>query len=136
MPLKIDDLGLERFPSLPEELPIFELSAPPFADRRTGIARLSEFLRLGDLRAVEMDHGLVLAGERGEIEYFHASGAVWARDAPRREQRDELPQVGGHKEVKGGKGPAEADAAGQLLAQAWSPGGDRAVCREAAAGEP
>jgi hypothetical protein len=103
MALKIDDLGLREPPKLPEAVPVFELSAPSFASRRAGLARLSDLLGLGDLRMVELDHGVVLGGERGEIEYFHASGAVWARDATAADRhKTELRKWEGAQETKRG----------------------------------
>jgi hypothetical protein len=121
MPLKIDDLGLKELPKLPEAVPVFELSAPTFAERRAGIGVLQEHLRLGDLRSAEVDHGTVLAGERGDIHYFHASGAVWARDATAaREHRNELRKWEGVEVGKTGgqRVRLNRNAAGQLLAQA------------------
>jgi hypothetical protein len=44
-------------------------------------SRLAEHLKLGDLRAVELDHAVVMASKQGDFHYFHASGAVMARDA-------------------------------------------------------
>src|SRR6185295_7301931 len=37
--------------------------------------------RLGALRPVELEHAVVMASKQGDITFFHASGAVWARDA-------------------------------------------------------
>jgi len=82
MALKLDSLDMRaKLPELPTSAPIYALSAPPLEERRAAIARLSDRLKLGTLRSVELDHGQVFASERGDITHFHASGAVWARDA-------------------------------------------------------
>jgi hypothetical protein len=82
MALKLDDLELKTpLPKLPPSLPVFALAAPSLEERRAPINRLGEHLQLGALRAVELGHGTVLASERGDITHFHASGALWARDA-------------------------------------------------------
>ena len=63
MPLKISDLeSTYSCPTLPASLPVFALSAPP-SRRRAAIGRLGEQLKLGTLRPVELDHGVV-TGER------------------------------------------------------------------------
>jgi hypothetical protein len=82
MSIKLNNLEIKvKLPVLPKSLPVFALAAPTLADRRGAIARLNELMKLGTLRSVELDHGLVMASERGDITCFHASGAVWARDA-------------------------------------------------------
>lgn len=122
MPLKIGDLDFKaKLPQIPSSVPVFELSSPSLDARREGLARLSRHLRLGDVRSVEVDHGTVLASERGEIEYFHASGAVWARDATAaRAGRNELRKWEGVKEGKtgGNRVTLAADASRRLIGQA------------------
>ena len=118
MPLKIADLGKVRLPELPGALPVFELAAPSLESRRAGLAQLAEALRLGELRSAELDHGTVLAGKRGEIEYFRASGGVWARDAAAAaEHKNESRRWEGAQETK--RGPQRvtlsADASKQLI---------------------
>lgn len=103
MALKIEDLGLKRAPRLPNAAPVFALSAPSFSSRRAGLDRLADTLRLGGLRSFDVDHGVIMAGERGEIEFFHASGAVWARDAAAaRAQSSELRKWDGLVQTKTG----------------------------------
>lgn len=122
MPLKIGDLDIKaKLPELPTSIPVFELGAPSLAERREGIARLGDHLKLGNLRAVEVDHGTILAGERGEIEYFHASGAVWARDATAAQSgRNEMRRWEGLKEAKtgGNRMSLNADASRRLIGRA------------------
>lgn len=82
MSIKLNSLEIKaRLPVLPASLPVFALAAPSFEERRAPIARLAEHLKLGTLRQVDLDHASVLAGSHGDITCFHASGAVWARDA-------------------------------------------------------
>ena len=121
MALTIDDLGGVQLPKLPDAVPVFELSAPPLASRRAGIARLAEALKLGDLRSAEVDHGVVMASERGEIEYFSASGGVWARDASAASEfKNELRKWDGVQERKRGdmRMTLNAAASQRLLGQA------------------
>ena len=82
MALTLKDIDLKAdLPDLPPTLPVFEVSAPTLEERRPGLERLRDHFQLGDLRSIQLDHALIMAGERGEIEYFYASGGVWARDA-------------------------------------------------------
>lgn len=82
MALKLGDLDIKaKLPELPKSLPVVALTAPAFSERRAAIARLGEHLKLGALRSVELEHGVVMASKRGDITFFHASGAVLARDA-------------------------------------------------------
>src|SRR6266536_1480938 len=122
MPLKIGDLDFKaKPPGLPASVPVFELSAPSLDERREGLARLGDQLKLGDLRSVDVEHGTLMASERGEIEYFYASGAVWARDATAVQAgRNELRKWSGLKDGKtgGNRMTLNADASRRLIAQA------------------
>lgn len=82
MTIRLNNLEIKsKLPELPKSLAVFALEAPTFESRRAAIARLGERLKLGALRQVELEHGIVLASEAGDITHFHASGALWARDA-------------------------------------------------------
>lgn len=82
MSVRLNALEIKaKLPELPKTLPVFALEAPSFEARRGAIARLGERMKLGSLRSVELDHGIVMASENGDITHFHASGALWARDA-------------------------------------------------------
>jgi hypothetical protein len=119
--LRIKDLGIRRLPKLPATVPVFELATPSLSDRRAGIAYLTDHLRLGSLRTVELDHGIIMAGARGEVEYFHASGAVWARDASAElAQKGELREWDGLEKVRSGgdRVRLNAEASRGLIAQA------------------
>jgi len=82
MSLKLSDFELKlRIPELPSSIPVFALSAQSLDDRRAAITHLGKHLQLGDLRSAELDHAVVMASAQGDIHYFHASGAILARDA-------------------------------------------------------
>ncbi|MEN8238454.1 MAG: hypothetical protein ABFR53_04535 [Actinomycetota bacterium] len=82
MTLTIRDLNLQvELPELPRSIPVAQLAAPTLEERRTSIDVIAGALGLDDLSPGETGHSLAFVGERGEIEYFPASGAVWARDA-------------------------------------------------------
>jgi hypothetical protein len=121
MPLKISDLELKtELPRLPSSVPVFSLSAPSLGDRRAAIARLSEHLKLGDLRSVELDHAVVMAGKQGDIHYFPASGAVLARDATAgRDADNELRKWAGLQDSKTGgqRITLNPDASRRLIGQ-------------------
>jgi hypothetical protein len=79
--MKLSSLDIKaKLPEMPQSMPVFALGVPSLDDRRSAIARLGDHLKLGALRPVGLDHGVVLASERGDITYFHASGALSARD--------------------------------------------------------
>jgi len=122
MTLTLDNLDLVvRLPEMPKSMPVFELTAPTLEDRRPGLDRLRELLRLGELRSAEFDHALVMAGDRGEIEFFPASGAVWARDATAtQDSGDELRRWEQLEESEDEGGPRltlSRDAADRLISQ-------------------
>lgn len=80
--MKFEQLTLKtRLPDWRASIPVFAMAPPPLEERRATARRLGDGLKLGTLRAAELEHGLVLASERGDITVFHASGALWARDA-------------------------------------------------------
>jgi hypothetical protein len=92
MAFKLSDLELKtELPRLPSSVPVYSLTAPSLDDRRVAIGRLREYLKLGDVRSVELDNAVVMASKQGDIQYFPASGAVMARDATAgRDAGDEL----------------------------------------------
>jgi hypothetical protein len=80
--MKFSQLTIKTpLPAWRPSMPVFALPEPPLAARRAAARKLADVLRLGHLRTVEFEHGQVLAGERGDVTVFHASGAVLARDA-------------------------------------------------------
>jgi len=121
MPLKLSDLEITtNLPLLPASLPVFSLTAPTLDDRRASIVRLGEQLKLGALRPVELDHGVVMASKLGDITFFHASGAVWARDAAAMQgAANELRKWPGQVETgeDGRRTALNPDAAKKLIAQ-------------------
>lgn len=123
MTIKLNNLEIKaRLPALPAAVPVFALDAPTFEERRASIGRLAEQLKLGTLRQVDLDHGSVLASSHGDITCFHASGAVWARDATATKGAvNELRKWEGQVETTGTDGQRvglNADASRKLLAQA------------------
>jgi hypothetical protein len=90
-----------RLPKMPASIPVFALSAPSLDERRSAINRLAKHLKLGELRSAEFDHAVIMANPRGDIQYFHASGAMLARDATiARSQKDELRRWEGLQDSK------------------------------------
>ena len=122
MTVKLNTLEIKtRLPALPPTMPVFALAAPTLDERRTAIGRLGEHFKLGPTRPVELDHGVSHASERGDITYFHASGAVLARDATvGLNATDELRKWEGLVQtgVDGQRVALGPDAGKRLLAQA------------------
>jgi len=100
----MNDFDLKvRLPEVPSSIPVFALSAPSLGDRRTAIDRLGKRLELGGLHSAEFDHAVVMASPRGDIHYFHASGAVLARDATaERDQKNEFRKWEGLQDSENG----------------------------------
>lgn len=68
-------------PAWRASIPVFALAEPPLQARRATARKLADHFKLGDLREVDLAHGNLLGSARGDITVFHASGALWARDA-------------------------------------------------------
>ncbi len=82
MTLNIKDIRFETdLPKIPEIAPVLRCEAPRFQDRAEGFKALAERLQLGRLRELESEFGRMLASEVGAVEYFAASGAIWAANA-------------------------------------------------------
>jgi hypothetical protein len=82
MPLTINDLKLNvDLPKLPQSMSLFETESPTLAHRGRAIEIFRETLNLGDSNPVELPDSIAFASKRGEVEFFRASGAIWARDA-------------------------------------------------------
>lgn len=122
MPIKITDIEFKaKLPALPSSLPVFALDAPSFEERRASIAQLSDRMKLGTLRPVELEHGTVMAGKQGDVTFFHASGAVWARNATvGRGATDEMRKWDGLVETKtdGQRMALNDDMSKRLITQA------------------
>lgn len=123
MSVKLNSLEFQaKLPALPPTLRVFALAAPSFDERRGAIARLGEHLELGALRSVDIDQGTVLASARGDIMYFQASGALWARDAAATKgAADEFRKWEGLTETQRSDGhrvALNADMSARLVAQA------------------
>jgi hypothetical protein len=81
MALKVQYLDIKtRIPKLPTSMSLLELKGTSLDERQWAISFLSRRLDLGDLKPIETPNSLVFASKRGEVEYFHASGAIWARN--------------------------------------------------------
>jgi len=82
MTIKISSIEMmARVPQLPKTLPVVALTIPSLEERRQSVLRLAEQMQLGTMKSAQLEHGLVMASERGDITVFHASGGVWARNA-------------------------------------------------------
>jgi hypothetical protein len=119
--MKFQQLTMKtELPKWRASMPVFAMAAAPIKQRHAVARKLADHLQLGDFRAVELEHGLMLASERGDITVFHASGAVWARDATasakeKSEMRDWPGLVSGATGSAGGDFALSPDAAKQLI---------------------
>ena len=79
MTLKLDDLRFESdIPELPDIGPVVHVAAPDFESRGRAMKALVGRLDLGNPKDVHTEFGRALVSWRGEVEYFHASGAIWS----------------------------------------------------------
>jgi hypothetical protein len=82
MSLTLNDIEWRtELPDIPDKLPMAILATPSYEERLHAIRTLHERFRLGDTIELDLPFGIAHAGERGEVQYFSASGAVRARDA-------------------------------------------------------
>lgn len=89
MALKLDDIDFNvRLPELPREVPLYRTTAPSLGERSRALDLFGRTLRLEALQPVELPDSVVYAGKRGELEYFPASGGLWARNACHDERFD------------------------------------------------
>lgn len=68
-------------PDIPDKLPVAILATPAYEERLHAVRTLHERFRLGDTIELDLPNGIAHASQRGEVQYFSASGAVRARDA-------------------------------------------------------
>jgi len=73
-------------PKIPSSHSVIEVQAVHAEVRKWPMKILARRLDLGELHEVETPHGHALASKYGEVEYFDASGGLWARDARADEQ--------------------------------------------------
>lgn len=81
MALRIDDLKVRgSLPELPRSMPLPAIRVPTLEERRWSIETVGRQLGLGKMSLAEVPHGYVFGSPKGEVEFFRASGAVWASD--------------------------------------------------------
>jgi len=81
MVLRISDLNIRgSLPELPRSIALLEVHIPTFEERRWCIATVGRRLGLGKMNLVEVPHGHIFGSPKGEVEFFRASGAIWASD--------------------------------------------------------
>jgi hypothetical protein len=104
MALTIDDLDLRiDLPEIPDSVAVPILEPVSLDERRRAIDAFSARLSLRRLEMAQLTDSIVFASERGEIEYFPASGAIWARDATAElEHENELRKWAGLERVESG----------------------------------
>lgn len=138
MALTLDDIDWKvRLPEPPKSLPLYETTAPSLKDRSRAMEVIGEQLGLQELRPVELPHSVVHASRRGEVEFFPASGGLWARNAELGDRYDnELRDWPGLVESHGRGDPAltlSPDSSKQLLEQARSLFADSGLLSDAMA---
>jgi hypothetical protein len=104
MALTLDDVDWKvRLPEPPKSLPLYETTAPTLKERSRAMEVIGQQLGLNELRPVELPHSVVYASKRGEVEFFPASGGLWARNAELGDRYDnELRDWPGLVESRGG----------------------------------
>jgi hypothetical protein len=81
MALRIDDLKIKgALPELPRSMPLPTLRIPTFEERRWSIETISHRLGMGKMSLAEVPHGFIFSSPKSEVEFFRASGAIWASD--------------------------------------------------------
>ena len=81
MALRIDDLKIKGpLPELPRSMPLPEVHVSTLEERRWSIETVSRRLGIGKTNLVELPHGYIFGSSKGEVEFFRASGAIWASD--------------------------------------------------------
>ena len=111
MTIKISSIEMKaRVPSLPKTLPVVALMPPSIEERRKSVLQLAEKLQLGPMKTAQIEHGMVMGSERGDITVFHASGGVWARNA--------VLSAGAENELRKWEGVVDTSIDGQRMALA------------------
>ena len=86
----------------PRSVPLFEAKTPSLDERKAALDFFREVLDLGDTRTVDLADSIAFAGKRGEVEFFPASGAIWARDAEAEQAHEnEMRKWPGLEEIRG-----------------------------------
>ena len=82
MTLNLHDIEFTTtIPDIPSSMPLAITETPCLRDRMEPARAVAAHLGIGDAVEVETPFGFALAGTRGQVECFAASGAVRARDA-------------------------------------------------------
>lgn len=136
MALTLDDVDWKvRLPEPPKSLPLYETTAPTLKDRSRAMEVIGKQLGLNELRPVELPHSVVYASRRGEVEFFPASGGLWARNAELGDRHDnELRDWPGLVESRGQDDTAftlDRDHTKRLLEQARSLFADAGLAADA-----
>ncbi|HET9140924.1 hypothetical protein [Actinophytocola sp.] len=82
MSLSLSDIDWRvAVPDVPAELPVATVATPSYEERLHAVRTLHERFTLGATVEIDLPEGVAHASDRGEVQFFAASGAVRARDA-------------------------------------------------------
>jgi len=82
MSLSLSDIDWRvALPDVPAELPVATVATPSYEERLHAVRILHERFALGDTVEVDLPEGVAHASDRGEVQFFAASGGIRARDA-------------------------------------------------------
>ena len=82
MALTLDNIEFKtELPKIPDSISLYNLKSPSLEEREPAIKLFIEILKLGKVNTIELKDSIMFASKRGEVEFFPASGSIWARDA-------------------------------------------------------
>lgn len=81
MTFRLKDIEVNaRLPEIPADLPVFTARAATLEERRPALELLRSRLKLDGLQTVDDDDSLYFENAAGEIQFYRASGALWAEN--------------------------------------------------------
>ncbi len=69
-----------KLPEFESSLPVYFVHSPSLEDRKLSIDLLRQSLDLGDLQSIGVNRSTFFESDRGHIQYYRPSGALWARN--------------------------------------------------------
>lgn len=82
MMLQLRDMEIRaELPKMGRSMKVYKVKSASLEERKPAIEFFREAMDLGELVPVDVQDSLYLVSDRGEIQFYRPSGALWVRDA-------------------------------------------------------
>jgi len=79
--MKLSEIDIRfKISDVPSSIPVFNVAAATFENRRSAIEHLGKKFSLGKSYTIEVEESMFIIAKEGMIQFYGPSGALWARN--------------------------------------------------------